>query len=120
LLAGALVLATTGPGTLRLTRLTPTSLVPGASTLWSFITRTPFGFFQFRFTLGRNRAQRDAFTFVIDTGDPGRDDIANLDCLMQVLDVRIGHTADVDQPAAIGRQFDKDTKRHHADDNTDD
>ena len=86
----------------------------------SLVAMTVFGFFKFRFALRRDGAQRDSSTLVVDAGNPRGDDVTHLDGFVKIFDVRIRNSADVNQPAAIGCQFNEDAKWHHADDHADD
>jgi hypothetical protein len=42
-----------------------------------------------------------------------------LDRFVKIFYVRVGRFADMDKSAAVGRQFNKHSKWHHANDNTD-
>ena len=74
-------------------------------------------FFQVLFLFRRQSAQTNAATFFVNPSHPGGHDVTNLNGFVEVFNVTIAQPTDVNEPTAIGSQFNEDAKVHDADHN---
>jgi hypothetical protein len=76
--------------------------------------------FEFGFALWRDCGEPDTTSLGIDVGHPSCDHVTDLNRFVQILDVAIGDSADVNQAAAFRRHFNERTELSDTHDDADD